>query len=62
MQRAEIRRKYHLQGNCLTDIAAACCCALCNLVQQEKESEFREKELTNNGQYKGGETMVYAKQ
>jgi len=61
MQRADIRRKYNLQGSCITDIAAACCCALCDLVQQEKESEHREK--TNPGQqYVQGESMVYGKQ
>lgn len=42
MQRADIRDKYHLRGNCATDIATACCCVLCDLVQQEKESEHRE--------------------
>lgn len=42
MQRADMRDKYHLRGNCATDIATACCCVLCDLVQQEKESEHRE--------------------
>ncbi|KAK5662344.1 hypothetical protein OQA88_8254 [Cercophora sp. LCS_1] len=37
MQRREIRERYSLQGNCLTDIATACCCGVCDLVQQEKE-------------------------
>lgn len=41
MQRADIREKYHLQGSCLTDIALACCCGLCDLVQQEKEATYR---------------------
>jgi hypothetical protein len=41
MQRADIRAKYNLQGSCLTDIAAACCCGLCDLVQQEKEATYR---------------------
>lgn len=42
MQRANIRAKYNLQGNCLTDIATACCCGLCDLVQQDKEAAYRE--------------------
>lgn len=37
MQRADIREKYSLEGNCLVDIAASCCCGLCVLVQSEKE-------------------------
>ncbi|OIW22967.1 PLAC8-domain-containing protein [Coniochaeta ligniaria NRRL 30616] len=41
MQRADIRAKYNLQGDCLTDIAAACCCGLCDLVQQEKEATYQ---------------------
>ncbi|KAM7210204.1 PLAC8 family domain containing protein [Rhypophila decipiens] len=41
MQRADIREKYHLEGSCLTDIALACCCGLCDLVQQEKEVAHR---------------------
>ncbi len=41
LQRADIRTKYNLQGNCIVDIATACCCALCDLVQQEKEVSFR---------------------
>ncbi|KAK3349634.1 PLAC8 family-domain-containing protein [Lasiosphaeria hispida] len=42
MQRANIREKYNLQGNCLVDIATACCCGLCDLVQQDKEAAYRE--------------------
>jgi len=41
MQRADLRAKYNLQGDCLTDIAAACCCGLCDLVQQEKEAKYQ---------------------
>ena len=33
MQRADLRTKHNLQGNCLTDIATACCCALCDLAK-----------------------------
>jgi Cys-rich protein (TIGR01571 family) len=62
MQRMDIRHKYNLQGSCLTDIAAACCCALCDLVQQEKESEYREKLVAGGQQYGQTETMSYGKQ
>jgi len=65
MQRMDIRKKYHLKGNCLTDIAVACCCALCDLTQQDKEAETRERELASGAggapaQYStAGEGMVY---
>jgi len=62
MQRAEIRQKYHLQGSCLTDIATSCCCALCSLVQQEKEAEHREPLMAQGGvkeQYQATGGMVY---
>jgi hypothetical protein len=52
MQRADLRDKYHLRGNCATDIARACFCALCDLTQQEKESEYRE--LLANNRHPGG--------
>jgi hypothetical protein len=61
MQRSDIRHKYGLKGSCLTDIALACCCALCDLVQQEKETESREKLLASQ-QYTQGDAMVYGKQ
>jgi len=60
MQRMDIRHKYNLEGSCITDIAAACCCALCDLVQQEKESEAREK--GGAAQYSQADSMVYGKQ
>lgn len=49
--RSEIRRKYNLTGNSCTDCLCACCCAPCDLTQQEKESAFRENErlLANGG-------------
>ncbi|KAK2604073.1 hypothetical protein N8I77_007032 [Diaporthe amygdali] len=49
MQRADLRDKYHLRGNCATDIATACCCVLCDLVQQEKEAEYREPLMAQAG-------------
>ncbi|KAK0616721.1 PLAC8 family-domain-containing protein [Immersiella caudata] len=43
LQRAEIRARYNLQGSCLVDIATACCCGVCDLVQQDKEVDTHEK-------------------
>jgi len=61
LQSSDIRKKYGLQGSCLEDIAKACCCALCSLVQNEKESTLREAEHKGMGeQYSQGETMSYA--
>ncbi|QBZ65312.1 hypothetical protein PoMZ_07019 [Pyricularia oryzae] len=42
MQRADIRRKYGLRGSCLGDIALACCCGCCAILQEERESAHRE--------------------
>jgi PLAC8 family len=61
MQSADIRKKYGLQGSCLEDIAKACCCALCTLVQAEKETILREAKNKGMGdQYQQTETMSYA--
>lgn len=62
MQRASIREKYNLEGNCIEDIAKSFCCGCCNLIQLEKETVHREALLRNGNseQYKsntGG--MVY---
>lgn len=39
----------------------ACCCALCTLVQAEKETKIREAESEGvDGQYSQAETMSYA--
>jgi len=62
MQRADIRRKYNLEGSCLTDIAIACCCALCDLTQQEKETTIREKEHSASQYASTDNMMVYGKQ
>ncbi|KAF3769742.1 hypothetical protein M406DRAFT_320048 [Cryphonectria parasitica EP155] len=42
MQRSEVRDKYNLDGNSVEDLCSACCCPLCDLVQQEKEAAYRE--------------------
>jgi len=65
LQRSEVRRKYNLKGSFITDIAVSCCCVLCDLTQQEKETQVREAEILNGGaapaQYKAQEAgMTYA--
>lgn len=57
MQRADLRDKYNLRGNCATDIATACCCVVCDLVQQEKESEHREALVSPPGVQQQGYQM-----
>jgi hypothetical protein len=47
MQRADLRTKHNLQGSCLLDIATACCCGCCQLVQNDKEAEYREQLLAS---------------
>lgn len=62
MQRSEVRERYNLKGSCLTDIGAACCCVLCDLVQQDKEVTFRQAEQAANPtttQYAADNTMAY---
>jgi Cys-rich protein (TIGR01571 family) len=49
MQRADLRTKHNLQGSCLIDLAAACCCGCCQLVQTDKEAEYRELLANQHG-------------
>lgn len=60
-QRADIRRKYNLQGNFVTDLFTSCCCGCCSLIQQDKEAEVREKELADkaNAGYAKPQGMSY---
>lgn len=53
-QRADLRKKYNLQGDCVMDLFTSCCCACCSLIQQDKEAEFREKELADKLNGAGG--------
>jgi hypothetical protein len=52
LQSADIRQKYHLEGDIVTDLLKACCCGCCFLIQQEKEVEERERLLAQHGQPK----------
>ncbi|KAF2998290.1 hypothetical protein E8E13_007262 [Curvularia kusanoi] len=44
MNRGDIRNKYSLTGNGCKDCLCACCCAPCDLVQQDKEVKHREEQ------------------
>lgn len=63
-QRADIRKKYQLQGDFVTDLFFACCCGCCSLVQQDKEVEHREGLLGQGAAevgYQPTEEMSYKK-
>lgn len=59
LQRANLREKHNLQGSCLVDIATACCCGCCDLIQQDKEAEYREAQASSGQGYKANEGMSY---
>lgn len=59
LQRASLREKHNLQGSCLVDLATACCCGCCDLIQQDKEAEYREAQSVATGEgYKANEGMA----
>ena len=63
IQRADVRKKYNLEGSCLTDMAINCCCGVCSLVQQDKEAEHWETQgAGKTEQYQVGDTMTYGPQ
>lgn len=43
MNRGDVRATYNLTGNGCKDCLCACCCAPCDLIQQDKEVEHREE-------------------
>ncbi|KAK3991473.1 PLAC8 family-domain-containing protein [Cladorrhinum sp. PSN332] len=62
MQRAQFRAKHNLQGSCLVDVALACCCGCCDIVQMDKEAEMRTQGQTKTGvqeQYQAQGGMSY---
>lgn len=65
MQRADIREKYNLEGDCISDLALSWCCGCCTLIQSDKEVAYRQ---LNGGaqpqqqQYKPQEGMAYPAQ
>jgi hypothetical protein len=59
LQRANIREKYNLQGNCLVDIATSCCCHCCSLIQQDKEAEHWESKSADRTGYTSNEEMHF---
>ncbi|KAI1325950.1 duf614 domain-containing protein [Xylariaceae sp. FL0255] len=64
LQRSDIRHKHNIEGSCLFDIAAACCCHCCTLIQSNKEVAHRAqaiKEPDNTGYTANLTEMTYAK-
>ena len=45
MARADIRERFNLEGDPLTDCLSAYCCPCCGLMQAEKEVEARTQGL-----------------
>ena len=42
--RGEVREKYNLVGNGCTDCLCTFCCGPCDIIQQDKEVEYRERQ------------------
>lgn len=42
LQRSEARSRYNISGNACEDCCSAYCCPLCDLMQTEKETQYRE--------------------
>jgi Cys-rich protein (TIGR01571 family) len=42
IQRGNTRARYRISGNGCTDLLAACCCHICDLVQESREIELEE--------------------
>ena len=65
IQRARIRKLYHLEGSFGTDCLKACCCCCCVLMQDEREVRDREELIRRNavpatGAYLAPTGMTYA--
>lgn len=41
LQRAELKQKFSLGGDCVVDSVLACCCACCDVIQMDKEAEYQ---------------------
>lgn len=52
----QVRKRYNIKGSFEEDILKALCCAVCALVQAEKEVKEREK--GGEGQYGEGREMM----
>jgi len=62
MQRHDIRSRYRLQGDGAMDFLKACCCACCDLIQQEKESRYHalnQTEMMVTAQPEKNDGMAY---
>jgi hypothetical protein len=61
MQRADVRAKYNLEGDCITDILLSCCCGCCTIAQADKEAAHQEPLLAQGvkEQYAAPQGMSY---
>lgn len=50
MQRSDLRSKYNLKGNFCGDFCSAYWCPACDMMQQEKEAQYRESLRGGRGQ------------
>ncbi|KAF2748507.1 PLAC8-domain-containing protein [Sporormia fimetaria CBS 119925] len=64
ISRGDMRAKYALKGDACTDCLLACCCAPCDLTQQDKEAEHREGRplIANAQQPQAHDAMTYQAQ
>ena len=58
-QRADIRAKYNLEGNCMTDLLCGWCCSCCSIIQMDKEVEEQTRLMGDNRGYQAQNEMSY---
>eukprot|EP01098_Paradermamoeba_levis_P002962 TRINITY_DN1397_c0_g1_i1.p1 TRINITY_DN1397_c0_g1~~TRINITY_DN1397_c0_g1_i1.p1 ORF type:complete len:142 (-),score=44.08 TRINITY_DN1397_c0_g1_i1:110-475(-) len=46
--RYQLRQKYNLDGNIVTDLAAHCCCCCCAIEQEAQEIKYQQKNEAKN--------------
>ncbi len=61
LKRLEVREKYNIKGDLVTDVLFSACCACCSLIQVEKEVIARQSGASAEG-YVAPATMVAAPQ
>lgn len=61
LKRLEVREKYNIKGDLLTDVLFSACCGCCSLIQVEKEVIARQSGASAAG-YVAPDSMVAAPQ
>ena len=61
LKRLEVREKYNIKGDLVTDVLFSACCACCSLIQVEKEVIARQSGASTEG-YVAPDSMVAAPQ